>query len=250
MLHCFPHEERRRGINFHHFWIDAFSCSFRRGIDFENDFDIFLVITPVVFRTVPNISIFVWWWGYRDSLLRIAQKCVTILYNIVHRVDMLNFDSTGIPWAFEIGCRITQICALSELSLCAHNPDHLSYNYFSISVQFFVWAQFTCWSGHFLYKEDITKFRKAWSLPAITQLCQQFETQPRRKLRHEPSLALHPGSQLLPTLVWLLVPSTSTSIALALHFSLHSPTSHLPPPLLLLLLLLGSPSEIQEFSLS
>jgi len=34
--------------------------------------------------------------------------------------------------------------------------------------------------------------------------------------------------------------------------SLLSPlsTSHLPPPLLLLLLLLGSPSEIQEFSLS
>ena len=39
-------------------------------------------------------------------------------------------------------------------------------------------------------------------------------------------------------------------ISLALHFSLHSPTSHLPSPLLLLLLLLGSPSEIQEFSLS
>ena len=37
------------------------------------------------------------------------------------------------------------------------------------------------------------------------------------------------------------VPSTSTSIWLALHFSLHSPTSHLRSPLLLLLLLLGSP---------
>jgi len=35
-----------------------------------------------------------------------------------------------------------------------------------------------------------------------------------------------------------------------LHFSLHSPPSPLPLPLLLLLLLLGSPSEIQEFSLS
>ena len=57
-------------------------------------------------------------------------------------------------------------------------------------------------------------------------------------------------AQLLSTLIWLLVPSTSSSIALALHFSLHYPTSHLPPPLLLLLLLLGSPSEIQEFSLS
>ena len=34
------------------------------------------------------------------------------------------------------------------------------------------------------------------------------------------------------------------------HFSLHSPPSPLPSPLLLLLLLLGSPSEIQEFSLS
>ena len=32
--------------------------------------------------------------------------------------------------------------------------------------------------------------------------------------------------------------------------SLLSSLSHLPPPLLLLLLLLGSPSEIQEFSLS
>ena len=39
------------------------------------------------------------------------------------------------------------------------------------------------------------------------------------------SSALRPGWQLLPTLIWLLVPSTSTSIAL--HFSLHSPTSHL-----------------------
>ena len=63
-------------------------------------------------------------------------------------------------------------------------------------------------------------------------------------------LGISPGSQLLPTLIWLLVPSTTTSIALALHFSLHSLTSHLPPPLLLLLLLLGSPCEIQEFSLS
>jgi len=30
-----------------------------------------------------------------------------------------------------------QICALSQLSLCTHNPDHSLYNYFSISVQFF-----------------------------------------------------------------------------------------------------------------
>jgi len=45
------------------------------------------------------------------------------------------------------------------------------------------------------------------------------------------SSALHPGSQLLSTLIWLLVPSTSTSISLALHFSFHSPTSHLPSPL-------------------
>ena len=44
----------------------------------------------------------------------------------------------------------------------------------------------------------------------------------------------------------------AVDISLALHFSLHSPTSHLPSPFLLLLLLLGSPSEIQarEFSLS
>jgi len=42
----------------------------------------------------------------------------------------------------------------------------------------------------------------------------------------------------------------STSTPLALHFSLHSPPSLLPSPLLLLLLLLGSPSEIQEISLS
>ena len=64
------------------------------------------------------------------------------------------------------------------------------------------------------------------------------------------SSALHPRSQLLSTLIWLLVLSMPPSIALALHFSLHSHTSHLPSPLFLLLLLLGSPSEIQEFSLS
>jgi len=64
------------------------------------------------------------------------------------------------------------------------------------------------------------------------------------------SSALHPGSQLLSTLISLLAPWTSASTSHALHFSLHSPPSPLPSPLLLLLLLLGSPSEIQEFSLS
>ena len=63
------------------------------------------------------------------------------------------------------------------------------------------------------------------------------------------SSALHPRSQLLSTLIWLLVPSMPPSIALALHFSLHSHTFYLPSPLLLLLLLLDRPSEIQEFSL-
>jgi len=62
--------------------------------------------------------------------------------------------------------------------------------------------------------------------------------------------ALHPGSQLLSTLISLLALSTSTTTSLALHLSLHSPPSPLPSPLLLLLLLLGNPSEIQEFSLS
>jgi len=64
------------------------------------------------------------------------------------------------------------------------------------------------------------------------------------------SLAFRPGSQILSTLISLLAPSTSTTTSLALYFSLHSPPSPLPSPLLLLLLLLGSPSEIQEFSLS
>jgi len=63
------------------------------------------------------------------------------------------------------------------------------------------------------------------------------------------SSALHPGSQLLSTLISLLTLSTPTSTSLARHFSLHSPPSPLPSPVLLLLLLLGSPSEIQEFSL-
>jgi len=64
------------------------------------------------------------------------------------------------------------------------------------------------------------------------------------------SLALHPGSHLLSTLISLLALSTPTSTLLALHFSLHSPPSPLPSPLLLLLLLLRSPSEIQEFLLT
>ena len=64
------------------------------------------------------------------------------------------------------------------------------------------------------------------------------------------SSALHPESQLLSTLISLLAPSTSPTASHALHYSLHSPPSHLPSPLLLLLLLLGSPSEIQEFSIS
>ena len=43
------------------------------------------------------------------------------------------------------------------------------------------------------------------------------------------SSALHPGSQLLSTLIWCLAPSTSTSTSLALHFSLPLPPSPLPP---------------------
>jgi len=64
------------------------------------------------------------------------------------------------------------------------------------------------------------------------------------------SSALHPGSQLLSTLISLLAPSTPTSTSLALTFSLPLPLSVLPSPLFLLLLLLGSHSEIPEFSLS
>ena len=52
------------------------------------------------------------------------------------------------------------------------------------------------------------------------------------------------------TLISLLALSTPTSTPLAFHFSLHSPPCPLSSPLLLVLLLLGSPSEIQESSLS
>ena len=60
-----------------------------------------------------------------------------------------------ILWAFVFGSRIAQICTLSQLSLCTHNPDHSLYNYFSISVRFFspngpsilLPARFTKWSG-------------------------------------------------------------------------------------------------------
>jgi len=58
-----------------------------------------------------------------------------------------------------------------------------------------------------------------------------------------PEPALHPGSQLLSTLISLLAPLTSTTTSLALYFSLHSPPSPLSPPLLLVLLLLVSPSR-------
>jgi len=44
--------------------------------------------------------------------------------------------------------------------------------------------------------------------------------------------------------------SVDSNVDLAPTFSLPLPLSPLPSPLLLLLLLLGSPSEIQEFSLS
>jgi len=64
------------------------------------------------------------------------------------------------------------------------------------------------------------------------------------------SSPLHPGSQLLSTLISLLAPAPSKSPPLVLHFSLPSPPPPLTSSLLLLLLLLGSPSEIQEFSLS
>ena len=65
------------------------------------------------------------------------------------------------------------------------------------------------------------------------------------------SSALHSESRLFSNLISLLALSTSMSTSpLALAFSLPLPPSPLPFPLLLLLLLLGSPSKIQEFSLS
>ena len=62
-------------------------------------------------------------------------------------------------------------------------------------------------------------------------------------------LGAYSGSPLLSTLISFFAPSTSTSTSLALHFPTHSHPSPLSSPLLLLLLLLGSPSEIQKFSL-
>jgi len=47
------------------------------------------------------------------------------------------YDSEDIRWAFVFGSRIAHNCALSQLSLCTHNPDRSLYNCFSISVQFF-----------------------------------------------------------------------------------------------------------------
>jgi len=71
---------------------------------------------------------------------------------------------------------------------------------------------------------------------------------PRRHSRILTSSAHHPGSQLLSTLISLLAPSTSQTASHALHYSLHSPPSHLPSPLLLLLLLLGSPAHLRSRS--
>jgi len=64
------------------------------------------------------------------------------------------------------------------------------------------------------------------------------------------STAQKARSRLISTLI-SLAPSTLTSPSIALHFSLQSPFCPLPSPFLfLLLLLLGSPREIQKFSLS
>jgi len=46
-------------------------------------------------------------------------------------------DSKDILRAFVFGSRIAQNCALSQLFLCIHNPDHLLHNYFSIFLRFF-----------------------------------------------------------------------------------------------------------------
>jgi len=40
-------------------------------------------------------------------------------------------------WAFVFGFRIGHIWALSQMSLCTHNPDRSQTTYFSISVNFF-----------------------------------------------------------------------------------------------------------------
>ena len=66
----------------------------------------------------------------------------------------------------------------------------------------------------------------------------------------EKSSALHPWPHLFSTLITLLALSTPPSTSIANLFFLHHPPPLFPSPLLHLLLLLGSPPEIQEFSLS
>ena len=63
------------------------------------------------------------------------------------------------------------------------------------------------------------------------------------------SSALHAWLCLLSILISLLSPSTPTSILIALTLCPPPPPYPLPSPLLLLLLLLGSPCEVQEFTI-
>ena len=61
--------------------------------------------------------------------------------------------------------------------------------------------------------------------------------------------ALHPESQLLSTLISLLAPSRSLMASHALHYSLHSPLSHLPLPLLFFCCCCGAYLRSRNFTI-
>ena len=74
--------------------------------------------------------------GYRDSLSETAQEAVTIARECAHRWAQYMWQQRH-SLSVCISSRIGHIWALSQLSLCTHNPTHSVYNYFSIFEQFF-----------------------------------------------------------------------------------------------------------------
>jgi len=107
-------------------------------------------------------------------------------------------------WAFVYGSRITQNCALCQLSVCTHNSDHSLHIYFSISMQFFspngpsfflsmihqvIWPS-PGTLGHQASSWIFRFFFFAWAITSPKRMAEK-ENRKKQKVVQSPNISLH-----------------------------------------------------------
>ena len=106
--------------------------------------------------------------GYWDYLLETAQEALTMMPKCAHNWAQI-CDSKNILWAF----RIAQNCALSQLSLCTHNPDHSHTNISRFLCNFFSeWPLIFC--QHIIHQNPGTLLPRTFSSNFLVTMAEQL----------------------------------------------------------------------------